>query len=52
MAWQLSDEWSVSASLATARVKSKITTNTLGIERHADITFKPQVFTVAMGYSF
>ena len=50
--WQLSDEWSVSASLATARVKSKITTNTLGIERHADITFKPQVFTVAMGYSF
>ena len=52
VAWQLSDEWSVSASLATARVKSKITTNTLGIERHADITFKPQVFTVAMGYSF
>lgn len=52
VAWRLSNEWSVSASLATARVKSKITTNTLGIERHADITFKPQVFTVAMGYSF
>lgn len=52
VAWQLSSEWSVSASLATARVKSEITTNTLGIERHADITFKPQVFTVAMGYSF
>lgn len=52
VAWRLSNEWSVSASLATARVKSKITTNTLGIERHAHITFKPQVFTVAMGYSF
>lgn len=52
VAWRLSNAWSVSASLATARVKSKITTNTLGIERHADITFKPRVFTVAMGYSF
>ncbi|MBG6076187.1 OmpW family protein [Polaromonas sp. CG_9.11] len=52
LAWRLSNEWSVSASLATARVTSKITTNTLGIERHADITFKPQVFTVAMAYSF
>jgi len=52
VAWRLSNEWSVSASLATAQVKSKITTNTLGIERHADITFKPRVFTVAMAYSF
>jgi outer membrane protein len=52
VAWRLDNAWSVSASLATARVKSKITTNTLGIERHADITFKPRVFTVAMGYSF
>ncbi|MEO8013344.1 MAG: OmpW family outer membrane protein [Polaromonas sp.] len=52
VAWRLSNEWSVSASLATARVTSKITTNTLGIERHADITFKPRVFTVAVGYSF
>ncbi|WP_426146134.1 OmpW/AlkL family protein [Polaromonas sp. DSR2-3-2] len=52
VAWRLSNAWSVSASLATARVKSKITTNTLGIERHADIRFKPRVFTMAMGYSF
>ncbi|MDB5844623.1 MAG: outer membrane protein [Polaromonas sp.] len=52
VAWRLSNAWSVSASLATARVKSKITTNTLGIERRADISFKPRVFTVAMGYSF
>jgi outer membrane protein len=50
--YRLSDQWSVSASLATAQVKSKITTNTLGIERSADIEFKPRVFTVAAGYSF
>lgn len=44
--------WSLSAALATAQVNSKITTNTLGIERNADIRFKPRVFTVAVGYSF
>lgn len=52
VAYRLSDAWSVSASMATARVKSKITTNTLGIQRTADISFRPRVFTVAMGYSF
>ena len=50
--YRLSDQWSVSASLATAQVKSKIITNTLGIERSADIEFNPRVFTVAVGYSF
>jgi len=52
VAYRLSNAWSVSASLATARVTSEITTNTLGIERHADISFRPRVFTVAMAYSF
>ena len=50
--YRFNDLWSVSASVATAQVKSKITTNTLGIERSADIRFKPTVFTVAVGYSF
>lgn len=50
--YRFDPQWSVSASLATAQVQSKISTNTLGIERTADITFKPRVFTVAMGYSF
>ena len=50
--YQITNQWSVSAALATARVKSKITTNTLGIERSADIKFNPRVFTVAVGYSF
>jgi len=52
VAYRFNDLWSVSASVATAQVKSKITTNTLGIERSADIRFKPTVFTVAVGYSF
>jgi outer membrane protein len=52
VSYHFDDQWSVSASLATAQVKSKITTNTLGIERTADIVFKPRVFTVALGYSF
>ena len=52
IAYQINNQWSVSAALATARVKSKITTNTLGIERSADIKFSPRVFTVALGYSF
>ena len=50
--YQITHQWSVSAALATARVKSKITTNTLGIERSAHIRFNPRVFTVAVGYSF
>ena len=50
--YRISNQWSLSAALATAQVKSKITTNTLGIERSADIKFRPRVFTVAMGYSF
>ena len=50
--YQITNQWSVSAALATARVKSRITTNTLGIERSADISFNPRVFTVAVGYSF
>ena len=50
--YRFNELWSLSAALATAQVKSKITTNTLGIERSADIRFKPRVFTVAVGYSF
>ena len=50
--YRFNELWSLSAAVATAQVKSKITTNTLGIERSADIRFKPRVFTVAVGYSF
>lgn len=52
VSYRISDQWSLTAALATAQVKSKITTNTLGIERSADITFKPRVFILSAGYSF
>ncbi len=52
VSYQITPKWSLAASLATAHVKSKITTNTLGIERSADISFKPRVFTLSVGYSF
>lgn len=50
--YRLNDQWSLTGALATARVNSKITTNTLGIERSADIRFRPRVFTLSVGYSF
>jgi outer membrane protein len=50
--YRLNDQWSLTGALATARVSSKITTNTLGIQRSADIRFRPRVFTLSVGYSF
>ncbi len=49
---KMSGAWSVTGSLATAQVKTKLTSNTLGIERKADIKFSPTVFTLTAGYSF
>ncbi len=49
---KLGGPWSVTGSWSTARVKSTVTTNTLGIERTSDITFHPSVATLAVGYSF
>lgn len=49
---KLGGPWSVTGAWSTAQVKTKLTTNTYGIERTADITFKPSVFTLAVGYSF
>lgn len=50
--YRLTKEWSVNAALATAQVKTKLTTNTLGIVRTADIKFRPAVLSVTVGYSF
>jgi len=49
---KLGGPWSITGAWSTAQVKTKLTTNTYGIERTADITFKPSVFTLAVGYSF
>jgi outer membrane protein len=52
LAYRIDQRWSLTGSLATAQVKTKLTTNTLGIIRTADITFRPLVLTIAAGYSF
>lgn len=44
--------WSLTGAWSTAQVKTKLTTNTLGIVRTSDITFHPSVFVLALGYSF
>ncbi|MFZ4480343.1 MAG: OmpW/AlkL family protein [Rhodoferax sp.] len=49
---KLGGPWSVTGSWSTAQVKTTMTSNTLGIERTADISFHPSVFTIAVGYSF
>lgn len=50
--YHLDNHWSLSAILGTANVKTRITSNTMGIERTAEVKFRPTVFTVAAGYSF
>ena len=49
---KLGGAWSITGAIATAQVKTKLTTNTLGIERKADIKFSPTVLIVSAGYSF
>ncbi len=49
---KLGGPWSLTGSWSTARVKTTMTSNTLGIERKADILFHPSIFIVAVGYSF
>lgn len=49
---QLDGPWSLNAAWSTAQVKTKMTSNTLGIERTADISFQPSVFILSVGYTF
>jgi outer membrane protein len=50
--YQFDKQWSLTASVSTAQVKTTMTTNTLGVERTTDIKFSPTVTTLAIGYSF
>jgi outer membrane protein len=52
LSYRIDDKWSISSSVATAQVKTKMTSNTLGVVRTADVKFRPTVVTVSMGYSF
>ena len=49
---KLGGPWSLNGSWSTARVQTKLMTNTLGIVRTSEILFHPSVFVLALGYSF
>lgn len=50
--YKLDDRWSVSGSVATAKVKSNLTATTGSIERRTTIDFRPLVVTLCLGYNF
>lgn len=52
LSYRVNNHWSITGSIATARVKSRLTTNTAGVQRNIDIRFHPVVLTLAAGYTF
>ena len=52
LSYRIDERGSVTGALATARVKSRLTTTTAGVQRNIDIRFHPVVFTVHLGYTF
>jgi outer membrane protein len=52
VSYRVNERWSITGSVATARVKTKLTTTTAGVQRNIDIRFRPVVLTVAAGYTF
>jgi outer membrane protein len=52
VSYRINDRWSLMGALATAQVKSTITTTTAGVQRTIDVRFRPTVLTIAAGYSF
>jgi outer membrane protein len=49
---KITGPWSATLSWATAQVKTTATTNTLGVLRTSDVSFKPSVVSLLVGYSF
>jgi outer membrane protein len=52
MSYHIKGPWSVFLSYSGTVVKSKLTTNTAGIERTTDIEFAPRALVFAGGYAF
>jgi outer membrane protein len=50
--YKLGGPWTAHLGLATTHLKTTMKSNTLGITRTADITLKPMITTVAIGYTF
>jgi len=49
---KVNEQWSIVANWLTARVRSKVTNNTLGVVSTSRVTFKAQAFTLAAAHSF
>lgn len=52
LTYRVNERWSINGAIATARVKTRLTTNTAGVQRTIDIRFHPVVLTLSVGYSF
>ena len=52
VAYRLTDQWTLNAAVATARVKTHLTATTAGQARKIDIRFRPTVVIVSAVYSF
>jgi len=50
--YRVAAHWSVAASYSASRVISHLSAFTAGVVRQADISFGPQTFVLAAGYSF
>jgi outer membrane protein W len=50
--YQITRNWCVSASYSASRVETQLTAHTEGVARTSNITFGPQTFVVAAGFSF
>jgi len=52
LSYRVNNHWSITGSVATARVKTRLTTSTAGVQRNIDIRFHPVVLTLMAGYTF
>jgi len=52
LSYEITDRWHVYASYSIAQVNSKLTANTAGVLRTAEIHFWPNTLVISAGYSF
>jgi len=52
LSYRVDNHWSITGSVATASVKTRLTTSTAGVQRNIDIRFHPVVLTLTAGYTF
>jgi outer membrane protein W len=50
--YRLPQNWSLMASYSASRVATHLSALTAGVVRTTDISFGPQTFVFAVGYSF